>query len=80
MISCRRVTLHILILSKDILDTLVRGVPNSEDFDITIKNDPDDAIAYFDRGLAKEALGQQDAAKADFQKAKELDLDVERRN
>ena len=35
-------------------------------------------IAYFDRGHAKEALGQQDAAKADFDKAKELDPDVEK--
>ena len=51
-----------------------------EDFDITIKFDPNYAIAYFDRGHAKEALGQQDAAKADFQMAKELDPDVERRN
>ena len=50
-----------------------------EDFDITIKNNPKDAIAYFDRGLAKEALGQHDAAKADFQKAKELDPDVEKK-
>ena len=49
-----------------------------EDFDIAIKNDPKDAIAYFDRGLAKEALGQQDAAKADFDKAKELDPEVEK--
>ncbi|MXV72757.1 tetratricopeptide repeat protein, partial [Candidatus Poribacteria bacterium] len=31
---------------------------------------------YYDRGQAKEALGQKEAAKVDFQKAKELDPDV----
>ena len=31
---------------------------------------------YYDRGRAKEALGQKEAAKADFDKAKELDPDV----
>lgn len=36
------------------------------------------AKAYFDRALAKETLGQQDAAKSDFEKAKELDPDVEK--
>ncbi|MXZ02086.1 tetratricopeptide repeat protein [Candidatus Poribacteria bacterium] len=37
---------------------------------------PKNAKYYYDRGLAKEALGQKEAAKADFQKAKELDPNV----
>ncbi|MYB64008.1 tetratricopeptide repeat protein [Candidatus Poribacteria bacterium] len=49
-----------------------------EDYSQVIKRNPEHSRAYFDRGLAKEALGQQDAAKADFQKAKELDPDVEK--
>ena len=37
---------------------------------------PDFARAYYNRALAKEKLGQKDSAKADFEKAKKLDLDV----
>ena len=37
---------------------------------------PEEAEYFYERGLAKEALGQKDAAKADFEKAKELDPDV----
>ena len=31
---------------------------------------------YYDRGRAKKALGQNEAAKSDFEKAKALDPDV----
>ncbi len=34
------------------------------------------AVAYRNRSLARKALGQQEAAKADFEKAKELDPDI----
>ena len=38
---------------------------------------PNYAEVYYDRGRAKEALGQHEAAKADFQKAKKLKPDME---
>lgn len=44
-----------------------------EDYDITLKYNPKHIKTYLDRGHAKEILGQQDAAKADFDKVKELD-------
>ena len=47
-----------------------------EDFNETILMKPDEARYYYDRGLAKQAFGQHEAAKADFQKAKDLDPDV----
>ena len=48
-----------------------------EDFDITLQIDPRDALTYYDRALAKQALGQQDTANADFEKARTLDPDIE---
>ena len=41
-----------------------------------IKLVPEYAEAYYWRGQAKKALGEEDAAKADFHKAKELDPNV----
>ena len=40
------------------------------DFDALVRVSPESAEAYHKRGQAKEALGQHEAAKADFQKAK----------
>lgn len=48
-----------------------------EDFNETILMKPDEARYYYDRGLAKQVSGQHAAAKTDFQKAKDLDPDVE---
>ena len=48
-----------------------------EDFNEIILMKPDEARYYYDRGLAKQASGQHEAAKTDFQKAKDLDPDVE---
>ena len=47
-----------------------------EDFDQVIKVNSRHARAYHKRGFAKEALGRKEAAKADFEKAKELDPNV----
>ncbi len=49
-----------------------------EDFDITLEYNPKHFKAYLDRGIAKEAIGQEDAAKVDFDKAKEIDTEVEK--
>ena len=46
------------------------------DFDKAVQMNPKNAKYYYDRGRAMEALGQHEAAQADFQKAKELDPDV----
>ncbi len=46
-----------------------------EDFSESIRLKPKKALYYHDRGLSKEALGQQ--AEADFAKAKELDPDID---
>lgn len=43
-----------------------------EDFDQVIKVNSGYAKAYYKRGIAKEALGRKEEAKADFEKAKEL--------
>ena len=51
-----------------------------EDFDTAIRNKPDDALYYYDRGQAKQALGKHEEAKADLTKAKELDPDVENKS
>lgn len=48
------------------------------DFEKAIEIDPEDAEAYYSRGLAKEALGQTEKAEADFEKAKDLDPDVKK--
>ena len=48
------------------------------DFDKAIQINPQNAKHYHNRGRAKEALGQKEAANADFQKAKELDPNVDR--
>ena len=47
-----------------------------EDFDESIRLNPNKALLYQDRGLSKQALGQHEAAEADFAKAKELDPKV----
>lgn len=47
-----------------------------QDFDAAIRINPEYAEIYYDRGRAKAALGQKEAAEADFQKAKELDPNV----
>ena len=47
-----------------------------EDFDAAIRINPEYTEIYYDRGRAKETLGQEGAAKADFEKAKELDSNV----
>lgn len=47
-----------------------------EDFDKVLQINPRDANTYYKRGLAKEALGRKEEAKADFSKAKELDPNV----
>ncbi len=59
----------ILLSSSDIGDT--KGA--IADYDITIGLNPKHSYAYYNRGMAKEALGQPEAAQADFAKAKELD-------
>ncbi|MYG05329.1 tetratricopeptide repeat protein, partial [Candidatus Poribacteria bacterium] len=46
------------------------------DYDRYIELNSGDAEAYYRRGQAKKALGQHDAAQADFQKAKALDPNV----
>ena len=46
------------------------------DFDKAIQINPMFARAYYDRALAKETLGQHDAANADFEKARKLDPNV----
>ena len=38
-----------------------------------IRINPEYTEIYYDRGRAKEILGQQEAAQADFEKAKKLD-------
>ena len=44
---------------------------------LTHRNFPVEEAEYlYERGLVKEALGQKEEAKADFEKAKELDPDV----
>ena len=45
-------------------------------YDKAIEHNPKYAIAYHNRGKAKEALGQHEAAKIDFEKAKEIDPEV----
>ena len=47
-----------------------------EDFDKALQINPRDANAYYKRGMAKEALGRKEAAKANFDRAKELDPNV----
>lgn len=44
-----------------------------EDFDESIRLNPNKALYYNERGKAKEALGRHEAAEADFTKAKELE-------
>ena len=47
-----------------------------EDFDESIQLNPKKALYYYDRAGAKKALNQHEAAKVDFQKAKETDPDI----
>ena len=49
-----------------------------EDFDESIRLNPNKALYYHDRGKVKEALGQHEASEADFAKVKELDPDFEK--
>lgn len=44
-----------------------------KDFDESITLNPEKALLYYDRGLSKQAIGQQEEAETDFAKAKELD-------
>ena len=46
------------------------------DFDKAIQMNPKNAKYYYDRGRAKEALGQHETAQVDFEKAKKLDPSV----
>ena len=46
------------------------------DFDKAIQINPEKAYYYHARGIAKEALGQKEAAQVDFDKAKELDSNI----
>lgn len=48
-----------------------------EDFDESIRLNPQKALFYQDRAISKQALGQYEAAEADFAKVKELDPDFE---
>ncbi len=48
------------------------------DFDKAIQLNPRSTRSYRNRARAKEALGQHDAAKADFEKAQELDADIQK--
>ena len=48
------------------------------DLDKVIRLNPRSARSYRNRARAKEALGQHDAAKADFEKAQELDADIQK--
>ena len=52
----------------------------NDDYDNAIGLHPKYANAYNNRGKAKEALGQHEAAEADFCKANELDQDIENRS
>ena len=47
------------------------------DYDNAIRPNRKDADMYYNRGLAKAAIGQHEAALADFQKARALDPDIE---
>ena len=44
-------------------------------YDEAIRLDPQDAITYYNRGVAYENLGQQEQADLDFAKAKELGVE-----
>lgn len=45
-------------------------------FDEAIRLNPNDAAAYFNRGLAYLKKGDEDKAAADFKRAKELDSNI----
>lgn len=45
-------------------------------FDELVRMSPESVEAYHKRGQAKEALGQHEAAKVDFEKARALDPNV----
>lgn len=69
---------YILGLSEEVLEKreAVQSLNAAiKDFNEALKLG-DFPAAYYRRGLAYEALGQQEEAKADFEKAKELDPDV----
>lgn len=77
-ITMRGTVKHILGLSEETLgkkeatQSLHEAI---EDFNEAVKLETD-ATAYYKRGLAYETLGQHKEAKADFEKAKELDPNV----
>lgn len=49
-----------------------------EDYAEVINRKSDYALAYYNRGLAKQALGLQEEARADLERASELNLEIER--
>lgn len=53
----------------DNLDSAAKGMEN---FELAIRDNPMDARGYFGRGKAQEAMGNYDAASADYTKALEL--------
>jgi tetratricopeptide (TPR) repeat protein len=65
--------------SNDLLSQGIEHLQNDDklaaltEFDSAVRNNPDDAGAYVDRGMAYLALGQEDNALSDYKKAKQLD-------
>ncbi len=72
-VACRTAIHHIRGVAKAALDDHEGAI---EDFNESIRLNPNKALYYNERGKAKEALGRHEAAEADFTKAKELDPDL----
>ena len=66
---------HTLGVAKAKLDDYVGAV---DDFNKTVSLKPDFAKAYHNRAIVKLLLGEKREAKADFKKAEELGLDIEK--
>ena len=47
------------------------------DYDRAIELDPDDPLAYFNRGVLKREMGAKEGALADFTQASAIDPDLE---
>ena len=73
-VACRTAIHYTRGTAKAALDNYEGAI---EDFDESIRLNPNKALYYNDRGKAKEALGEYKASEVDFAKAKELDPDVE---